>query len=202
MFSFLRYFHIYYQCSFISYISGPLVKSRYLSVKKRKTMKCYLGTVYGFNLECQKLYSPAGGYLWYFCAIQAPKLSRFKAGYLFEGCYFGAILGSMKIAIIKCLEKYQLYSNMSPFQYPNSPLYNCSPYLITLTLSLRVSLWSCRFVDPLLPAAATTAWQFWWYYSSQSNILKIFEGELIIRTLSTTLLEIFCKFMLHSKVIF
>ena len=28
------------------------------------------------------------------------------------------------------------------------------------------------------------------------------EGELFIRTLSTTLLQIFCEFMLHSKVIF
>ena len=31
---------------------------------------------------------------------------------------------------------------------------------------------------------------------------KIFEEELFIRTLSTTLLQIFCKCMLYSKVIF
>ena len=41
---------------------------------------------------------------------------------------------------------------------------------------------------------------------SSSNIFltiqKIFDGELFIRTLSTTLLQIFCDFMLHFKVIF
>ena len=43
--------------------------------------------------------------------IQALKRSRYKAGYIFEGCYFGAIMGTAKIAKIKCLKKYQLYSN-------------------------------------------------------------------------------------------
>ena len=37
--------------------------------------------------------------------IQALKQSRYKVGYLFEGCYFGTIMGSMKIAKIKCLQK-------------------------------------------------------------------------------------------------
>ena len=32
--------------------------------------------------------------------------------------------------------------------------------------------------------------------------IKIFEGELFIRSLSTTVHQIFCKFMLHSKVFF
>ena len=32
--------------------------------------------------------------------IQALKQSGYKAGYLFEGCYFGAIMGSAKLAKI------------------------------------------------------------------------------------------------------
>ena len=35
--------------------------------------------------------------------IQALKLNRIVAGYSFEGCYFGAIMGSAKVAKIKCL---------------------------------------------------------------------------------------------------
>ena len=37
---------------------------------------------------------------------------------------------------------------------------------------------------------------------SKAIFRKIFEGELFIQTPSTTLLQIFYKFMLHSKVIF
>ena len=36
--------------------------------------------------------------------IRAFKHSK-KAGYLFEGCFFGAIMGSVKIAKIICLYK-------------------------------------------------------------------------------------------------
>ena len=50
--------------------------------------------------------------------------------------------------------------------------------------------------------AAKTAWQFWWYLSNQSNLKKIFEGELFIKFLSTTFLQMFCKLMLNFKVIF
>ena len=35
--------------------------------------------------------------------IQALKLHRYKAGYLFEGCYFGAIIGCAKIEKIEYL---------------------------------------------------------------------------------------------------
>ena len=35
--------------------------------------------------------------------IQSLKLNIYKAGYLFEGYYFGAIIGSAKIEKIKCL---------------------------------------------------------------------------------------------------
>ena len=38
--------------------------------------------------------------------------------------------------------------------------------------------------------------------SLKSNDWKIFEGELFIITLSTTPLQIVCKLLLHSKVIF
>ena len=41
-----------------------------------------------------------------------------------------------------------------------------------------------------------------WQCSNKRNIQKIFEEELFVGTLSTTLLQIFCKFTLHSKVIF
>ena len=37
--------------------------------------------------------------------IQALKQSRFKSGYLFEECYFGATMGRAKIVKIKCLLK-------------------------------------------------------------------------------------------------
>ena len=43
-------------------------------------------------------------------SIQALKLHRYKGGYLFEGCYFGAIIRSAKIAKIKCVQKYQFYN--------------------------------------------------------------------------------------------
>ena len=49
--------------------------------------------------------SPAGGYLRYFefaySSTQTICLLLYR--YLFEGCYFGAITGSVKIAKIKCL---------------------------------------------------------------------------------------------------
>ena len=35
-----------------------------------------------------------------------------------------------------------------------------------------------------------------------SDIIFIFEGELLIKTLFTTLIPIFCIFILHLKVIF
>ena len=33
------------------------------------------------------------------------------------------------------------------------------------------------FLNPLMPIAAKTAWQFWWYFSSKSNFLKIFQNR-------------------------
>ena len=40
------------------------------------------------------------------------------------------------------------------------------------------------------------------YLSNQSNIQDIFEGDLLLRTPSTTMFQIVYEFMLHSKVIF
>ena len=56
-----------------------------------------------FGVLKNLLYSPAGG----ICAtlnlcIQALKLYLYYHK-LFEGCYFGAIMGTVKIAKIKCL---------------------------------------------------------------------------------------------------
>ena len=42
---------------------------------------------------------------------------------------------------------------------------------------------------------------FWGYLSNKSSFKKIFEGEMFITTLYTTLLQIFCELLLNSKVI-
>ena len=59
-------------------------------------------TVYGFNLECSTALLKG------MCAtlnarIQALKLNHIEAGYLFHGYCFGHIMGSVKIAKIRCL---------------------------------------------------------------------------------------------------
>ena len=46
-----------------------------------------------------------------------------------------------------------------------------------------------------------TAWQFWWNLISQSKIVKRIEGEMFIRVLPSTLLQIFCKIILYYEVI-
>ena len=54
-----------------------------------------------------------------------------------------------------------------------------------------------------MPVAAKTVGQLILVIKLTKAIFKkIFGGELIIRTLSTTPLQIICKSMLHSKVIF
>ena len=44
--------------------------------------------------------------------------------------------------------------------------------------------------------------QFWVYFSIKSIFRKIFEGEMLIRSQTTTLLLIFCELLLYSQVIF
>ena len=45
------------------------------------------------------------------------------------------------------------------------------------------------------------AWQFWRDLSPLSIIRKIFEGAMLIRTLPTSLLQIFCEAILNFQVI-
>ena len=46
------------------------------------------------------------------------------------------------------------------------------------------------------------AWRFWEYFTQKSIFLKTFGGEMLIRSQTTTLLQIFCELLLYSKVIF
>ena len=57
-------------------------------------------------------------------------------------------------------------------------------------------------VNPSISVAPKTTRLFWWYLSNKGIMRKIFEGEMFIRTLSTTLLQIFCELKLYSKIIF
>ena len=43
--------------------------------------------------------------------------------------------------------------------------------------------------------------QFWWNLFRKSTFGDIFEGEMLIRTQPTTLLQIFCKIVFNSKAI-
>ena len=46
------------------------------------------------------------------------------------------------------------------------------------------------------------AWQYWEYLAHKSIYLKIIEGEMLIRSQTTTLLQIFYELSLYSQVIF
>ena len=46
------------------------------------------------------------------------------------------------------------------------------------------------------------AWQFWIHFSIKSIFWKIFEGEMLIISQTTTLLQIFCGLLLYSQVVF
>ena len=46
------------------------------------------------------------------------------------------------------------------------------------------------------------AWQFRWNPKGKSIVTKIFDGEMFISILQTTLLQIFCKIILNFQVIF
>ena len=49
--------------------------------------------------------------------------------------------------------------------------------------------------------AAKTAWWFWWKLLAKSIFQEIFEGEMYIRILPTTLLQMFSKSILNFWVI-
>ena len=46
----------------------------------------------------------------------------------------------------------------------------------------------------------SAAGQYWWLFFGESRVRKIFEGEMLTRTLSSTLLHIFCKIVRNSQV--
>ena len=48
---------------------------------------------------------------------------------------------------------------------------------------------------------AKLAWQFWFIFLGESKVRKIFVREVFIRGVPTTLLQIFCKIIVDSKVI-
>ena len=74
---------------------GVRIYKNDLKIKKGFTFLRFHCTAYSFNLEgvCATLN----------LRIQALKQNRYKAGFLFERCYFGAIIGSTKRAKIKCM---------------------------------------------------------------------------------------------------
>ena len=45
------------------------------------------------------------------------------------------------------------------------------------------------------------AWQFWKYFTYKGIFWKTFEGEMLIISLTTTLLQIICELLLYCKVI-
>ena len=45
------------------------------------------------------------------------------------------------------------------------------------------------------------AWQFWKYFTYKGIFWKTFEGEMLIISLTTTLLQIFCELLLYCQVI-
>ena len=80
-----------------------------------------------------------------------------------------------------------------------------------LRIAFQIFLHNCAWdksslsigrVNPFMHVPAKSAWLLWLYLYNISNVLKIFEGEMFTRTLSTTLLQISGKFMLNSKDIF
>ena len=56
-------------------------------------------------------------------------------------------------------------------------------------------------LNPFMPVATETAWRFWWNLSSKSIVWKIVEGKMLMRTLQSTFLQIFCNIILNSKSI-
>ena len=53
-----------------------------------------------------------------------------------------------------------------------------------------------------MPIAAKIARLFPAYFSNKIDFLKIFDGEILIKILPTTLLQVFCEIMSTAKLIF
>ena len=64
-----------------------------------------------------------------------------------------------------------------------------------------VPLYTGLNINPLTLSVAKSSLTIVDKFSSESLVWKMFEGEMLIITLSTTLLEIFCKIILNFQVI-
>ena len=73
-----------------------------------------------------------------------------------------------------------------------------SPYLLDRVNTVD----RCVKVYPFMPVAPRTAWLLWLYLSIKMNFQKIYGEAMLNKIYLTTLLQIFCEFMIHSKVIF
>ena len=117
---------------------------------------------------------------------------------------------SIQIVLMKSCQIRSLYDlNIFIIWTLNTVPHSCGCKTYVYLVSLRHILWNVDFswlvrgfnINPLMLKAAKTTWQFLWNLSNESIVEKIFEGELLIRTLPTTLLQIFCKISCNSKVI-
>ena len=131
------------------------------------------------------LYSPAGRYLFYFefvnASIQTMYLLLYR--YLFEGCYFGAVMGCAKII---CHWKYQLYSRVKMFQH---------------FYQYMVDMKTCVFLKPFIPLCFLNDHFGDMYPTKAIFRIYLMESHLSKPFQSTAFLQIFWEFMLHSKVI-
>ena len=65
----------------------------------------------------------------------------------------------------------------------------------------KLSVISARTSTHYCSHGPKAAWQFWWHFVGKYKVRKIVEGEMLKLTLQTTLLQTFCKIMLHFQVI-
>ena len=56
-------------------------------------------------------------------------------------------------------------------------------------------------VNPLILTAPKCSLAIYFAFAGKSKVMKIFDEEMSIRTLPTTLLQIFCKVILNFRVI-
>ena len=52
-----------------------------------------------------------------------------------------------------------------------------------------------------MPVVPKNAWLFWWYLSNKTNFQEKFQEKMLIKIQHTTLIQIFCEFMINSRVI-
>ena len=54
-------------------------------------------------------------------------------------------------------------------------------------------------INPFMPVVPKTAELFYWYLFNKSNFQKIYQGKILIKTQFTTLLQMFCEFMINFE---